>query len=381
MREGLGFGALAWGVALAFAVSCGTSTKDPQTPAGASDGGVEGLGTPQGAHDSGVGDPVRDAAGADVDATPAGPSIPPGTPPSMARALRGELAPPDLDEIEHMCALLTSCPNLPLPPQLIPSDFVACVKKMSEDMTAASGIGFSLTLRECGIEKNSCNDLRACALRGTKADSCNGRGHDRVVGYCDADGRALSCYRDQIIAVRDCPRGQEQCVVRGGLAECVLGGCPDDVREGAPKQCSPSGTRVVSCEKGKLVSLDCAAFGLKCAQVEGAGVGCATSGPPCAAGARRCEGQIAVGCHNGHEVRVDCPAAGLACSGSGGTPVGACLALPPPKDACDPSAPARCDGNKIKYCFAGKSRAFNCGIVNFTKCDDDNKKKAARCAN
>src|SRR5580704_13373691 len=47
----------------------------------------------------------------------------------VAHAQRGEVEPPDLDDVEHMCALLTSCDRLPIPNGLIPPDFQSCVKK------------------------------------------------------------------------------------------------------------------------------------------------------------------------------------------------------------------------------------------------------------
>src|SRR5579884_815349 len=82
----------------------------------------------------------------------------------VARAQRGEVAPPDLDDVEHMCALLTTCDRLPIPPNLIPPDFQTCVKRFTEEMAKPEAINFSLTMRECGLQSNSCSTLRACAL-------------------------------------------------------------------------------------------------------------------------------------------------------------------------------------------------------------------------
>ena len=296
----------------------------------------------------------------------------------VARAQRGEVAPPDLDDVEHMCALLMSCDRLPIPPGLVPSDFPACVKHFTEEMTAATAIQFSLTLRECGLQANSCAALRSCALRGASPDACQGRGRTGVVGFCDVDGRALSCWHDQVLAVRDCGRGNEQCIVAGGDAKCVLGPCPGTIRDGDSPVCSASGTHKLQCEKGKLVSLDCAAFGLRCATASDGTAACATSGAPCTGSAKRCDGSAAYGCFNGHEVRVDCAAAGLSCTpASGSTPVGACMATPPATGACDPQAAARCDGANIKYCYGGKPRSYFCKALGFNRCDGS---KGVRCA-
>src|SRR5579883_1727738 len=54
----------------------------------------------------------------------------------VAHAQRGEVVPPELDDVEHMCALLTSCPNLPIPPSMIPADFQSCVKKFTDEFTS-----------------------------------------------------------------------------------------------------------------------------------------------------------------------------------------------------------------------------------------------------
>jgi hypothetical protein len=312
----------------------------------------------------------------------AGAAPPPSAPDAGRTAQKApSYAPPVLDDVEQMCALLVSCDGLPLPPTMIPSDFAKCVRTMGEELSRPSGIGFSLTVRECGLRANTCAQLRTCALRGAKTDACAGRGGQSIIGYCDIDGRALSCFRDKVLAVRDCPRGGEQCAVRGGEAYCTLGPCPPEMTEGAAPTCSANGTRILRCEKGKLVSLDCTAFGLKCAIAEGV-AGCTTDGPACTSGATRCDGSAAVGCHHGHEVRVDCAASGMTCGGPpGSVAVGACAVAPSrerEKEKCDPNAPAKCDGAAIKYCVAGKARTYPCKAVSFNRCVSD--AKGARCA-
>jgi hypothetical protein len=294
---------------------------------------------------------------------------------------KADVSPPALDDVEHMCALLTSCDGLPIPPSLVPRDFAACVKTMTTEMTSASAVSFSLTLRECGLRANSCGGLRACALRGASVDTCVGRGKASPAGFCDSDGRAISCWHEKVFAVRDCPRGGEQCAVREGEALCTLGPCPADMKESAPA-CSASGTRILRCEKGKLASLDCGAFGLKCAQASD-GPGCATVGKACTAGSRRCEANVAIGCFNGHETRVDCATAGLACAGdpSVGVAIGACVAPAPTEDAgrCDPAAAPRCDGTSITYCGAGaRPRSYFCKALGFARCLTD--RAGTRCA-
>jgi hypothetical protein len=288
----------------------------------------------------------------------------------VSHALRGEVEPPGVDDVEHMCALLTSCEKLPIPPGLIPPDFPTCVKTMHEELASARAVNFSLLMRECGLQSNSCASLASCALRGAHTDACLGRGKQGVVGFCDVDGRAISCWHEQILAVRDCPRGHEECLVIGGDARCSLGPCPGDIREGDKARCSASQTHLLHCEKGKLASLDCAAFGLKCSTAPDGTAACATGSAACTGTGKRCEGTTAVACLNGHEVRVDCAAAGLGCEPvPGSIAIGACVAPPAPTGACDPAAASRCDGASIRYCHAGKPRAYFCKAFGFNRCE------------
>lgn len=296
-----------------------------------------------------------------------------GVPAYIAAAGQGLVTPPDIEDVEHMCALLTSCDKLPFPPQSLPNSESSCVQAFMNELTSPEALTFSLTVRECGLRANSCSELRACALRGAKSDACSGRGQSGVVSICDLDGRAIDCLHEQVIRVRDCPRGGEQCIVREGSAACALGPCSSENKEGAAASCSASGTRVLQCDHGKLVSLDCGAFGLKCG-VEAGKTRCEPSTPTCASTGKRCDGNVSVGCLHNHEVRVDCGAAGLTCNASPGSqPVGACVAPPPAAatDKCDPKDPPKCDGATIKYCFAGRKRSYFCKSLGFDKCAKD----------
>ncbi len=312
----------------------------------------------------------------------------------------GHVMPADLEDVEHMCALLTACEKLPLPSGIVPHDFVGCTRTLYAELASPAAVSFSLTLRDCGLRASSCGELRSCALRGAKVDVCTGRGKAAPVDMCDGDGRAITCTNERVSLVRDCPRGGEQCVVRDGHAVCALGSCE---KESAPA-CSVSGTRVLECKKGKLLSLDCGAFGLQCASsVEGPK--CATQAPACREGSMRCDAAIAVGCWHGHEVRIDCGARGLACGAPTSAPeggsslatsssaspsasaVGACAAIAPSRPAgtdggapasCDPSAAPRCDGASLRWCAWGQPRSYLCKSVGLQRCVAD--EKGARCA-
>jgi hypothetical protein len=347
--------------ALTLAMGAGVAVACASTPrTGAADG-------------AGAAAPHASAAG--TGASTPGPVFTSPPPSSDAGSLaavaqRSQVVPPNLGDIERMCALLTSCDKLAIPRSLVPEDFASCVKKMSDELSSATAINFSLTLRECGLQSDSCAGLRACAMRGASAESCSGRGKQGFVGFCDDAGRALTCWHDQAVAVRDCPRGGEQCIVVGGEATCTLGPC-GNVAEGDKPRCSASGTHLLHCDKGKLASLDCAAFGLKCSVAPDGTAGCATNGPTCVAGAARCDGDVSVACYNGHEVRVDCAAGGLTCNAgpSAGTPVGSCVAPPPAGGTCDPGDKAKCEEANIRYCAAGRPRTYSCKAVGFGRCD------------
>ncbi|MBV9948518.1 MAG: hypothetical protein JOZ69_16835 [Myxococcales bacterium] len=316
-----------------------------------------------------------------VDAS-AAPAPAPAASPLVAQARRGQVSAARVEDVEPMCALLTSCDRLPIPASLFPADFQACVNKISEELASPAAVKFSLTMRECGLRADSCASLRACALRGAGEGACRGRGRQGVVGLCDLDGRALTCWHDEVLAVRDCTRGDEQCIVVDGQATCTLGACSAASEDADRPRCSGSGRHLLRCEKGKLASLDCAAFGLTCVNDASGAAGCATSGPPCSGSARRCDGAVAVGCYNGHEVRVDCAAGGLACAapldapasrGDGGAPraqaVGACVTAPVAgAGGCDPLERARCDGDTIRYCYEGRPRSYSCAALGFGRC-------------
>jgi len=314
--------------------------------------------------------PRKDAA---ADAGPSGPRA------SGKPAPSGHVVPADLEDVEHMCALLTACDRLPLPAGVVPSDFVGCTRALYTELASPAAASFSLTLRECGLRASSCGELRSCALRGASADFCVGRGKSGPVELCDGEGRAITCTNERVSLVRDCPRGGEQCAVREGKAVCTLGPCEKD----APSACSPSGTRILECKKGKLLSLDCAAFGLRCI-TSADGPRCATSGAACnEEGASRCEGATAVACWHGHDVRIECGARGLSCASAAAdagarSAIGACTTVPAAPSTCDPSSPPRCDGATLRWCAWGQPRSYLCKSVGLTHCIAD--ARGARCA-
>ena len=281
------------------------------------------------------------------------------------------LSPPLLANVETLCGLLIGCDNLPVP---VPTrDFGACVSAVWSELASPDGAKFSLTIRECGLASSTCEEFRACALRGAKTTQCEGKAMTAAspVGSCDVAGRAVRCWRGKVLSVRDCPRGGEQCATMKGDATCILGPCPPTEAAGKAT-CSGDGNRIMSCDGGKLVSINCGAFGLGCEVSPKGRPRCtATGAPTCKEGSARCEGALHVGCLSGREVRVDCSAAGLACSpqpASDNTSIGVCV-RPPKAKVCTPeSLKSECRGNSIRYCLGGQEQVTPCANVGLTRC-------------
>lgn len=289
---------------------------------------------------------------------------------SVALAKQGLVVPPAIEDVEEMCALLIGCPDVPL--QAPSQDLGECVRVLWKELAVPDAVKFSIPLRECGFSSNSCKDLRECALRGAAADGCSGRGTDKVISYCDSDGRALTCSKGKILQVRDCPRFGEQCAAKGGHATCHLGACPKDVPEDGTPTCSQNGKKVFVCDKdaGKLLSFDCSGFGLSCGTgPDGKATCLPEASSKCEKDLHRCDGEDHVGCVAGREVKVQCSKAGMKCSEAANKEtVGMCI--PPAadeKDACN-GAPSKCVGNDVVYCAGGKTRKFFCKGLGFAKC-------------
>ncbi|MCU0693866.1 MAG: hypothetical protein MUF54_20960, partial [Polyangiaceae bacterium] len=270
---------------------------------------------------------------------------------SVRNATKGVVVPPALEDIEAMCALLTGCADVAFPKP--GEDVVSCVKASWQALASADTVRLSLGIRDCALRANSCGELRECALAGASPDVCNGRAmkSDEPIGFCDLDGRAVSCFRGKPLFVRDCPRAGEQCSVAGGKPICSLGSCPADMAEGA-SQCSANGQRVLRCQDRRLQSRDCSVLGLRCATSNGKPVCVPVTKSCTTASVHRCDGKAAVACLDGHEVRVLCDAARMSCVSPNDTRTnGVCALLAPARpEKCVDGRP-RCVGNAIEYCF------------------------------
>ncbi len=294
-------------------------------------------------------------------------SRPGGTSIAVRNAKNGVVVPPALADVEVMCALLTSCGDIAFP---IPSqDVPGCVTAAWEALAAPDTVKMSLGIRECALRANSCREIRACALAGADPNVCNGRAmkSKTPIGFCDLDGRAVSCFRGKPRFVRDCPRAGEQCSVAGGKPICSLGPCPSSMSDGA-SQCSANGQRILECVDGRLQSRDCSILGLKC-ESRGGKPECVTPTKKCSGSSHRCDGKAAIGCVDGHEVKVLCEAAKMSCAlPNDDDKIGVCAIGPDAGPKCDPQKAARCAGNTIEYCIRGHKRRFLCKTFGFDRC-------------
>jgi hypothetical protein len=302
-----------------------------------------------------------------------------GITPSITLAGQGLVVPPSLDDVDFMCSLLLGCSDVPL--QLSVVDHGDCVRWVSKSLSEPAAIKWSITMRECGLQSNSCSELRTCATRGAASNACDGRGIGKAVGFCDGDGRALQCKDSKLTQVRDCPRVGEQCAAREGTSTCTLGSCPSEVPSDGTPVCSKNGQKVFSCDKGKLVSFDCTAFGLTCITDNGKPA-CASEKTTACTNTDKCDGDNYVGCVSGHEVKVQCDKAGMKCASSqGSSSVGSCDASALAGAACDPSTfKSQCvGGNSVEYCVGGHKRTYFCKGSGFSKCTGGS--GSAHCSN
>lgn len=304
----------------------------------------------------------------------------------LTKAGAGAVLPPSVEDAEAFCALVLACRDVPMFPPA--PDFAGCVKTLMEQLSTPAALNTSVAIRECGLQATSCKKLRECALKGAKADVCDGVAEksDQPIGKCDFDGRAVTCWRGKVLGVRNCGLADEICTIKNGKADCALASaCPATLK--ADWTCA--GTRMVKCQDNKFVSIDCKVLNLTCNQFaddKGANtVGCAPPvGAACKDGKVTCQGNSAVGCVNGKEVKVACGEAGMTCAdpkNPNERTVGVCdlPASTDPKKACDPKKyDAKCDGANMTYCAAGTIRSFPCKAIGATKCVTD-KNTGPRC--
>jgi hypothetical protein len=153
---------------------------------------------------------------------------------------------------------------------------------------------------------------------------------------------------------------------------------------GAPEaRCDGTGA-IITCRDGAAEKTSCAA-GVRCLETR---PGDGTQSAMCDArdhvhcttvGASRCDANHLMTCspHGalGEARVVDCADAGLVCDTAGDH---ATCAFPGPR-ACTGSA-ARCDGDALSFCAAGRPIKVSCPQIGFERCDPDGEALEAACA-
>ena len=296
----------------------------------------------------------------------------------VRNAKLGQVIPPVLDDVEVMCSLLTGCKDVAFPKPA--DDLPGCVDTTLSALSSPDALSISLRLRQCALQANSCSQMRACALGGAKENVCAGRAMkvDKPIGFCDLDGRAVSCYHGKALFVRDCPLAGEQCSIVNGKPICSLGTCPASLAEGQAT-CSANHKRVLSCVQGRLKSRDCSLLGLVCEKDGSGKPQCVPPTKKCDANApeHACQGPDALGCLLGHAVTVKCGRADMNCAlPHDPDAVGVCSMGEKAGPKCKSKRP-KCAGGVITYCLHGHERRFLCKAFGFRGCE--NTPRGPRC--
>ncbi len=316
-------------------------------------------------------------------ACPSPPPPPPATPGPLA--LNDAGTPEWLDDVAARCAKIASCSGAHDTPRL--RDPAACI-----DWWVARVRTRTDPVQKCLAAAKGCGEIAACAHGGV--------GDPRAAAYCTAhpgvltacDGNALvSCSGSELAESTrvDCGSVKGTCEERkapGGLVTrgCFSSGlCPDK----APEERCDGPHAVVSCHDGLVERTSCPT-GTQCApHRETNGENGAMCEPfdehlHCTeVGARYCAGNRLVECvvhgHYGDARISDCGALGLRCVGTSGPGTRAACVIDKPLE-CEPG-PARCEGEDLAFCAAGRRVKVSCRGLGLGPCDADAQGPAAAC--
>lgn len=312
------------------------------------------------------------------------PSPPPPPPVAPAPLRMNDAGTPEwLDDVAARCAKIASCAHGHDTPRL--RDPGACI-----DWWVAHVRTRTDPVQTCLAAAKGCDEIAACT-RGSVGDP-------RAAAYCTAhpgtltacDGNAfVSCSGEEEggSARVDCAAVSGKCEEHKAPGGLLVRGCysPALCPEGAPEERCDGVGAMVSCHDGVVEKTVCVS-GARCAphKEENGQMG-ATCEPVagdvhCAdVGARYCSKDQLVECIvHGHfgDARVsDCRALGLRCAGGG--PRAACVIDKPLE--CEPG-PARCDGEDLAFCAAGRRIKVSCRGLGLGPCDPDGQGPAASCA-
>jgi hypothetical protein len=287
--------------------------------------------------------------------------------------------------IAKRCARIASCAHAHDPPEL--REPGACVDLwLASAGEASANLPPCLSSADSCAKVRTCLD-RTVAAEGRAAPdpgSAFCRAHPGVTTTCDGT-RLIVCGvddPDESASVECATFGATCAVVQsGGLTTraCVdPARCPSELTKAwcdgpaAVISCHDGEIERTACQTGSSCEAHTDGDGEKIAMCEVPGhVGCASPGTG------RCDGSRLVQCeahgHFGHERSVECAAAGLTCSQVERT---ASCTLGQPLCA---SGHASCDADALTFCAAGQRLHVSCSDIGLTRCEADGRGPEATC--
>lgn len=182
-------------------------------------------------------------------------------------------------------------------------------------------------------------------------------------GRCLDDRHLEQCTTEGLVQTVDCalsPSGNDRCVptVSGG-GHCAVAAC----EVGTAARCD--GDAWLECtSSGVLERVDCAAFGLRCAEAE-SDAACVQTVEVCEAS--RCDGDDLLICNSGlGTIRQRCAdrlGEGATCADTG-SGVGCVV----PTAVCE-AGEARCEGDVARFCVDGVWQDFDCATFGGGACE------------
>jgi hypothetical protein len=289
-----------------------------------------------------------------------------------------------IDRAARTCAKVASCAH----PHDAPRDRdpSACV-----DAWVARAAADVNPFEACVAAAPGCEQVDACMrARGDAVATAYCRANHASAGArsgCDGN-RLVECSEDDPAesSSTDCAAFGATCgdvPQTGGLMTraCVSATlCPP----GAPEVRCQGEHVILGCRDGAVDRTACLG-NARCEEHSVAGAPSAICEPPAhrhcdAVGKKWCEGGKLVSCQPhgpfGEAVVSDCAALGLACDEHAVT--GAACVAPGPR-GCDHAA-ARCDGDALTFCAAGRRFRVACADLGFAACDPDAHGVDAACA-
>jgi hypothetical protein len=280
-------------------------------------------------------------------------------PPPPARATPAARPPPVLEAAVRACALVTSCAHPRDPSEL--REPPACVDRLLSVHTARSA---------CLGVARSCADVDACLARPHPgAEAARLCAERRGVDEFCAGGSVVTCEGEPgILRCSPGDRCRETTLASGIVVRGCAAECPSLARAPASRCVSDA---IVSCSPGMPAERLACPTGSRCVEERRSDgdVAAVCERRPCVPGRGRCVGSRLETCVLGEDgrgglVESDCAASGLVCSSTGTR--AACSAA----DDCS-RAPARCEGEALRFCAAGASVLVHCERWGLGPCHED----------